>query len=81
MEGVLFVCRLAMREKFPKFAAEGFQALFSRPPVIYLSAAANPGLADFLQFRVSSNANQHADWIIAITRASRSHGIELRDFL
>ncbi|ESO89261.1 hypothetical protein LOTGIDRAFT_52276, partial [Lottia gigantea] len=47
-EGLVKVCRLALYQKFPKYATEGYDALYSRPPVIYLSSAAKPGLGHYL---------------------------------
>ncbi|BFZ03500.1 hypothetical protein BsWGS_06539 [Bradybaena similaris] len=47
-EGLTCIGRLALYTKFPKYATEGFEALYSRPPVIYISAAAPPGLGQYL---------------------------------
>ncbi|KAK6168927.1 hypothetical protein SNE40_020081 [Patella caerulea] len=47
-EGLVKVCRLAMYQKFPKYVTEGYDALYSRPPVIYISAAAKSGLGHHL---------------------------------
>ncbi|XP_025110203.1 putative pyridoxal-dependent decarboxylase domain-containing protein 2 [Pomacea canaliculata] len=47
-EGLVRVCRLALCHRYPKYVTDGFDALYSRPPVIYLSAAARPGLGYYL---------------------------------
>ncbi|XP_033734723.1 putative pyridoxal-dependent decarboxylase domain-containing protein 2 [Pecten maximus] len=47
-DGLVKICRLALYQKYPKYAAEGFEALYSRPPVIYISAAARPDLSTYL---------------------------------
>ena len=52
-EGLVRVCRLALLHKYPKYATDGYEALYSRPPVIYLSAAAKPGLGQFICAQVS----------------------------
>ena len=55
-DGLVRVCRLALYNKYPKYATEGFEALYSRPPVIYLSAASKPGLSHYLCLQVGSFA-------------------------
>ena len=47
-QGFVRICRLALFQKYPKYATDGFDALYSRPPVFYLSASAPPGLGHFL---------------------------------
>ncbi|XP_076334792.1 putative pyridoxal-dependent decarboxylase domain-containing protein 2 isoform X4 [Tachypleus tridentatus] len=47
-EGLLKVCRMVLYMKYSKFAAEGYEALYTRPPVIYISAAARMGLGHYL---------------------------------
>ncbi|XP_067673201.1 putative pyridoxal-dependent decarboxylase domain-containing protein 2 [Haliotis asinina] len=47
-DGLVKICRLALYQKYPKYATEGFEALYSRPPVIYISAASRPGLGHYL---------------------------------
>ncbi|CAL1526299.1 unnamed protein product [Lymnaea stagnalis] len=47
-EGLARIGQLALYTKYPKFATEGFEALYSRPPVIYISGAAPPGLGQYL---------------------------------
>ncbi|XP_072030230.1 putative pyridoxal-dependent decarboxylase domain-containing protein 2 isoform X3 [Amphiura filiformis] len=47
-EGLVRVCRLALNAKYEKFATEGFNALYTKPPIIYISAASRPGLGQFV---------------------------------
>lgn len=47
-DGLLRICRMCLHIKFPRFTAEGYEALYARPPVIYLSAAAKPNLGQYL---------------------------------
>ncbi|KAL3876662.1 hypothetical protein ACJMK2_034467 [Sinanodonta woodiana] len=47
-DGLVRVCRLALYHRYPKYATEGFEALYSRPPVIYISAASRPDLGSYL---------------------------------
>lgn len=47
-EGLAKIGQLALYTRYPKYATEGFEALYSRPPVIYVSAAAPPGLGQYL---------------------------------
>ena len=42
------VCRLALHRKYPKFGADGYEALYPRPPILYVSAASKPGLGQYL---------------------------------
>ena len=42
-EGFIRVCRLVLQLKYPKLAVEGYEALYSRPPMIYLSSTAANG--------------------------------------
>ena len=51
-EGLARLCQLALHKKYPKYATEGYEVLYPRPPVIYLSAAAKPNLAQFLCHQV-----------------------------
>lgn len=53
MDGLVKICRLAMYQKYPKYPTEGFEALYSRPPVIYVSASAKPGVTNYLCLQVS----------------------------
>uniref|UniRef100_UPI00358EA79F pyridoxal-dependent decarboxylase domain-containing protein 1 isoform X2 n=1 Tax=Myxine glutinosa TaxID=7769 RepID=UPI00358EA79F len=43
-EGLVRVALLALHSRYQDFATEGFCALAARPPVLYVSAAARPGL-------------------------------------
>jgi hypothetical protein len=47
-DGLVKICRLAMYKKYPKYPTEGFEALYSRPPVIYVSASSKPGVSNYL---------------------------------
>ncbi|KAI0208596.1 Pyridoxal-dependent decarboxylase domain-containing protein 1 [Lamellibrachia satsuma] len=47
-EGIVKMCRFALHRKYPRFATDGYGALYTRPPVIYMSSAARPGVAQFL---------------------------------
>ena len=47
-EGLARVAQLALYTRYPKYATEGFEALYSRPPVIYISAVAPPGLGHYI---------------------------------
>ncbi|KAK3754437.1 hypothetical protein QZH41_009223 [Actinostola sp. cb2023] len=47
-QGLEQVCRLALLTKYPKYGTEGFTALYTRPPVIYVSTACAPGLGQYL---------------------------------
>lgn len=55
-DGLVKICRLAMYQKYPKYPTEGFEALYSRPPVIYVSAAAKPGVSNYLCLQVRGNS-------------------------
>lgn len=50
--GVVKVCRLALRMKYPKYSTDGFTALYTRPPVIYISAAAHPSFSGYLRMKL-----------------------------
>lgn len=54
------ICRLALYHRYPKYVTDGFDALYSRPPVIYLSAAARPGLGHYLCLQVT-HAHHHCN--------------------
>ncbi|KAL9956769.1 hypothetical protein ACROYT_G038302 [Oculina patagonica] len=47
-DGLVRVCRLALRVKYPKYGTEGFTALYTRPPVIYVSSSACNALGHYL---------------------------------
>ena len=51
-EGLVRVCRLALHQKYPKYVSDGYEALYARPPVIYVSAAAKPTLGQHLVAQV-----------------------------
>jgi hypothetical protein len=53
-DGLVKICRLAMYKKYPKYPTEGFEALYSRPPVIYVSASSKPGVSNYLCLQVSN---------------------------
>ena len=53
-EGIVKICQLALHKKFPRYATDGYEVLYPRPPVIYLSAAAKPNLGQFLCHQVTS---------------------------
>ncbi|XP_052263333.1 putative pyridoxal-dependent decarboxylase domain-containing protein 2 isoform X2 [Dreissena polymorpha] len=48
LDGLVRVCRLAMYQKYPSYVKDGFEALYSRPPVIYLNSSADPHIGDHL---------------------------------
>ena len=50
--GIVKVCRLALRMKYPKYATDGFTALYTRPPVLYISAAAHPSFGSYLRMEL-----------------------------
>ena len=54
LDGLVRVCRLAMYQKYPKYLTEGFEALYSRPPVIYISSASKPGLGEYICQQVNT---------------------------
>ncbi|ELW67676.1 Pyridoxal-dependent decarboxylase domain-containing protein 1 [Tupaia chinensis] len=47
-EGLAKICRLAIHSRYEDFVVDGFNVLFNKKPVIYLSAAARPGLGQYL---------------------------------
>jgi hypothetical protein len=51
-EGLAKICQLALHRKYPKYAADGYEVLYPRPPVIYVSAAAKPNLGQYLCHQV-----------------------------
>ena len=48
----ILVCALALHSKYAKYATDGFTALYTRPPVIYISGAAPPDFGKTLRNRV-----------------------------
>ncbi|XP_070579429.1 putative pyridoxal-dependent decarboxylase domain-containing protein 2 isoform X3 [Ptychodera flava] len=51
-EGLIRICRLVLHNKYEKYGNEGFNALYTKPPVIYVSGAARPGLGQFICFQL-----------------------------
>jgi hypothetical protein len=47
-EGLTKICQLALHRKYPKYATDGFEVLYPRPPVIYISSAAKPNLGQYV---------------------------------
>ncbi|XP_052615528.1 pyridoxal-dependent decarboxylase domain-containing protein 1 isoform X1 [Peromyscus californicus insignis] len=47
-EGLAKICRLAIHSRYEDFVVDGFDVLHNKKPVIYLSAAARPGLGQYL---------------------------------
>ncbi|XP_016831244.1 pyridoxal-dependent decarboxylase domain-containing protein 1 isoform X4 [Cricetulus griseus] len=47
-EGLAKICRLAIHSRYEDFVVDGFDVLYNKKPVIYLSAAARPGLGQYL---------------------------------
>ncbi|XP_063790426.1 pyridoxal-dependent decarboxylase domain-containing protein 1 isoform X2 [Pseudophryne corroboree] len=47
-EGLLKVCRLIIHSRYDDYTTEGFNVLFNKQPVIYMSAASRPGLGQYL---------------------------------
>eukprot|EP00057_Strongylocentrotus_purpuratus_P020596 XP_011675070.1 PREDICTED: putative pyridoxal-dependent decarboxylase domain-containing protein 2 isoform X6 [Strongylocentrotus purpuratus] len=47
-EGLARVCRLVLNNKYEKFGTEGFNCLYTKPPIIYISAASRPGLGQYI---------------------------------
>ncbi|KAK2494750.1 hypothetical protein MC885_001985, partial [Smutsia gigantea] len=47
-EGLAKICRLAIHSRYEDFVVDGFNVFCNKKPVIYLSAAARPGLGQYL---------------------------------
>ncbi|XP_075422236.1 pyridoxal-dependent decarboxylase domain-containing protein 1 isoform X2 [Ascaphus truei] len=47
-EGLLKVCRLVIHSRYEDYTTEGFNVLYNKQPVIYISAASRPGLGQSL---------------------------------
>ncbi|XP_071491690.1 putative pyridoxal-dependent decarboxylase domain-containing protein 2 [Diadema antillarum] len=47
-EGLARVCRLVLNNKYEKFGTEGFNCLYTKPPIIYISAASRPGIGQYV---------------------------------
>ena len=45
----VLVCALALHSKYSKYATDGFTALYTRPPVIYISGMAPPDFGKILR--------------------------------
>ncbi|XP_067934652.1 pyridoxal-dependent decarboxylase domain-containing protein 1-like isoform X2 [Watersipora subatra] len=46
--GLINVCKLALVAKYPDYLEKGFDCLYSKPPVLYISAAGAPNLSTTL---------------------------------
>lgn len=55
-EGLVRVCRLALNSKYDKFNSDGFNALYAKPPILYISAASRPGLGQFVCAQVMTTS-------------------------
>lgn len=55
-EGLVRICQLAIHKKYPKFATDGYEVLYPRPPVIYISASAKHNLGQYLCHQVQSKS-------------------------
>ena len=51
-EGLVKICQLAIHKKYPKYASDGYEVLYPRPPVIYISASAKHNLGQYLCHQV-----------------------------
>ncbi len=58
-EGLVRIARLALHQKYAKFNTDGYEAMYSRPPVIYISAAAKPGLGHYVCSQVNSTKHNY----------------------
>ena len=47
-EGLINAARLALLAKYPDYLEKGFDCLYTKPPVIYISEASQPGLSQTL---------------------------------
>uniref|UniRef100_A0A8D0DL07 Pyridoxal-dependent decarboxylase domain-containing protein 1 n=1 Tax=Salvator merianae TaxID=96440 RepID=A0A8D0DL07_SALMN len=47
-EGLLKVCRLVIHSRYEDYTAEGFNVLYNKQPIIYISSAARAGLGQSL---------------------------------
>ncbi|KAM9305962.1 pyridoxal-dependent decarboxylase domain-containing protein 1 [Gastrophryne carolinensis] len=47
-EGLLKVCRLVIHSRYEDYMLEGYNILWNKQPVIYMSAASRPGLGQYL---------------------------------
>jgi len=53
IDGLVKVARLAIASKYPDYLEKGFDSLYSKPPVIYISEASEQGLGQALCMAVS----------------------------
>ena len=51
-EGVVKICQLAIHKKYPKYCTDGYEALFTKPPVFYISASAKHNLSQHICHQV-----------------------------
>jgi hypothetical protein len=54
LEGVVRLTRMMLHYKYPKYLEDGFDALTSRPPVIYSSVASPLGVVQHICRQVST---------------------------
>ena len=54
-EGVVRVGRMLLHSKYPRYAVDGHQALYARPPLIYVAATAHTTLPLHLANAVSGS--------------------------
>ena len=47
-EGLVKITRMALHQHYPKMCQDGFEALFSRPPVIYLTSNTYVDIAHYV---------------------------------
>lgn len=47
-EGLVRLCQALLRLRYPKYEEEGYEVLYSRPPIIYISSAIRSGLGQHL---------------------------------
>ncbi|KAG8432949.1 hypothetical protein GDO86_017277 [Hymenochirus boettgeri] len=47
-EGLLKICRLVLHSCYEDYTTDGYNVLYSKQPVIYISAASRPGLGQYL---------------------------------
>lgn len=47
-EGLLRLTRMVLHSRYPKYSSEGYEALYTRPPVIYYNDTTRPGLGQYL---------------------------------
>uniref|UniRef100_A0A2K5HK32 Pyridoxal dependent decarboxylase domain containing 1 n=1 Tax=Colobus angolensis palliatus TaxID=336983 RepID=A0A2K5HK32_COLAP len=74
-EGLAKICRLAIHSRYEDFVVDGFNVLYNKKPVIYLSAAARPGLGQYLCNQTA--AVGHTDKIGRLKELCEQYGIWL----